>query len=841
MKPLNSLRLVSLLLVLPCAAQQIPVTSSIGYETANSSNNIVLTWESIPTKLYNVLTTTALEQQPWVPLNASPIYSSNNLVRYRDTNSLPARFYKVVKLDTDPPEIWRLNPGSNATAVARQSLLKAWLRDETAIDPTSLVLTVGTNPPATLADPRLAFTNGTLTYTPATNQFFGTNGQTVTATLAFSDSLGHRATNTWPFKLELTPILASNVIIITESSPLTFLSSNGNTYVFSYTGAQPGITNGHVLVSTDPNNAYKLIVLSLTDNPGAHTVSLVTTQASLADILLQGSVRFFAENYAPDGFRSASATAANTIDLSGTTLYDENDVTIEVTEGTLSFDPDFSISAEIFSPRSADLEISASVTFDLTLQASWEHTWSFSKDKRIGRPLRQFRLHGCIPIPFPPFCIPVWTESVWEFYIGAEGELNAQASLTAALHSTTDIAFGTRYRDGGWTPYSRETTRVVPAPVAFEGGGSGRLQGYVEPRLTVYLESTVGLSARVRPYVEVVANACVQPGQVGVDVTLYRGLSGTLAVDLRGWDEEWGDQPSEELFNVSQLLWHKNLTTPVGQAQQTISNMVWIPCGTFMMGSPTSEPARTTNESPQTRVTISQGFWMGKYEVKQSEYLAVMGSNPSWFNGVRPDFFWDENCQCNPDVNYDDLSRPVETVSWDDAVAYCAALTTRERNAGRLPAGHVYRLPTEAEWEYACRAGTTTAFHYGNELRSGMANFIGYYEYPPCGNDDLSCYNPSGVELGRTTSVGSYAPNAWGLYDMHGNVWEWCQDWWSSSLPGGSVNDPQGSPTGSFRVIRGGSWLYYYANFCRSACRNESGPAIRDSAFGFRVVLAPSQ
>lgn len=256
------------------------------------------------------------------------------------------------------------------------------------------------------------------------------------------------------------------------------------------------------------------------------------------------------------------------------------------------------------------------------------------------------------------------------------------------------------------------------------------------------------------------------------------------------------------------------------------TNLVAIPAGTFVMGSPASEPARSIAEGPQTQVTISQGFWMGKYEVMQAEYLAVMGNNPSVFvaaNGYGTD-----------------LSRPVETVSWYDAVAYCAALTARERSAGRLPAGYAYRLPTEAEWEYSCRAGTTTPFHYGSALRSGMANFYGYDEYPPCGDSTYYCYNASGISLHRTTSVGSYAPNAWGLYDMHGNVWEWCQDWYGA-YPGGSVSDPQGPASGSSRVSRGGGW-YEHAFNCRSAFRNYYySPLGRYYNLGFRVVLAPGQ
>jgi formylglycine-generating enzyme required for sulfatase activity len=181
------------------------------------------------------------------------------------------------------------------------------------------------------------------------------------------------------------------------------------------------------------------------------------------------------------------------------------------------------------------------------------------------------------------------------------------------------------------------------------------------------------------------------------------------------------------------------------------------------------------------------------------------------------------------------LTRPVEQVSWNDAVAYCAALTQRERAAGRLSAGYEYRLPTGAQWEYACRAGTTTAFHYGPALRSGTASFCGCYEYPPCGGFTLYCYNPSGVCLWRTTTVGSYAPNAWGLYDMHGNVCEWCLDWYGA-YPGGSVIDPTGSSTGSFRVIRGGGWGSYACS-CRSAYRDGFRPDYRDFGLGFRVAL----
>ena len=240
------------------------------------------------------------------------------------------------------------------------------------------------------------------------------------------------------------------------------------------------------------------------------------------------------------------------------------------------------------------------------------------------------------------------------------------------------------------------------------------------------------------------------------------------------------------------------------------ANLVFIPPGTFRMGSPTNEVGRFDPEGPQTAVTISSGYWMGKYEVTQAEYLAVMGSNPSYFS-----------------TNYgyaEDLSRPVDTVSWSEATNFCALLTQRERAAGRIASNCTYRLPTEAEWEYASRGWTSTRFNYGDDPDfTDLTNYAWYFD-----------------NGGHTTHpVGQKLPNPWGLYDMYGNLSEWCRDW-RADYTGGIALDPQGPVSGSYRVTRGGDWDENARN-CRSASRSDRSPEAGYGVIGFRVVLAPGQ
>lgn len=246
----------------------------------------------------------------------------------------------------------------------------------------------------------------------------------------------------------------------------------------------------------------------------------------------------------------------------------------------------------------------------------------------------------------------------------------------------------------------------------------------------------------------------------------------------------------------------------VTNVNQFVPGMVPMPPGTFQMGSnaPSGAPYfGSPIEQPVHPVTISEPFWIGQYEVTQGEYQAVMGVNPSFFIGS---------------------NRPVEQLSWFDAVAYCQSLTALEGAAGNVPAGYEYRLPTEAEWEYACRAGTTTEFAVGTgvALTCSDARFgFSHHTSSSCGSNG-------------TVNVGSYAPNAWGLFDMHGNVREWCLDSYAA-YAAAHVTDPFVTG-GSGRVFRGGSF-FNDSNTCRSAVRVSTSPSIATGSRGFRVVLAP--
>jgi formylglycine-generating enzyme required for sulfatase activity len=274
-------------------------------------------------------------------------------------------------------------------------------------------------------------------------------------------------------------------------------------------------------------------------------------------------------------------------------------------------------------------------------------------------------------------------------------------------------------------------------------------------------------------------------------------------------------------LTLSSLLGWAGSLAAVPQPQAAITNsigmkLVLIPAGKFTMGSPLSEPEREQEEVPH-EVVITQPFYMGAFEVTQREFARVKGNKP------RAEF--DSDRGGGPE-------HPMETLLWKDAADFCEQLSKlpEEQRAGRQ-----YRLPSEAEWEYACRAGASTPFSFGDSLASVQANFNGAFPYGSA---------PPGPYLRKTAKVGSYKPNAFGLYDMHGNAWEWCADWYDANYYRNSPReDPLGPPTGVlptdygdfYVVVRGGSWLDD-ARGCRSAYRYRAMPENGYRLIGFRVV-----
>ena len=248
------------------------------------------------------------------------------------------------------------------------------------------------------------------------------------------------------------------------------------------------------------------------------------------------------------------------------------------------------------------------------------------------------------------------------------------------------------------------------------------------------------------------------------------------------WASDWGEDP----FGLWMAFTYKGV-------RQIFR---WIEPGTFEMGSPRDEPERWENEIQHT-VTLTQGYWLADSAVTQALWQAVMNENPSKFKGAY---------------------RPVDTVSWNTVQVFIGKMNSMKPELNLC-------LPTEAQWEYACRAGTQTPFSFGVQIDSGLVNFDGTKPY---NNGKPSHYRR------ETVDVKSLPPNAWGLYEMHGNVREWCQDWYGDYSVQ-SITDPKGSDTGAFRVLRGGSWIDF-GRYCRSADRIHYSPADAINDFGFRLA-----
>jgi formylglycine-generating enzyme required for sulfatase activity len=323
-----------------------------------------------------------------------------------------------------------------------------------------------------------------------------------------------------------------------------------------------------------------------------------------------------------------------------------------------------------------------------------------------------------------------------------------------------------------------------------------RLTDYVKKQVTRDVPRRIGDGARQTPSLNV------------------RALSGAaVLLTVKSSDEEPPPRVVKKEDDETEREPAKSFTNSVGM------KLVLIPKGKFKMGSPEGEKDRGTDEY-QHDVEITKPFYLGVYTVTQKQYKEVMGENPSFFSA---DGGGKDKVR---GLDTDDF--PVERVSWHDAKKFCEKLSQLEKERR---AKCTYRLPTEAEWEYACHRGapSSSPFHFGKSLSSRQANFDGNHPY---GGAEKGPY------LGRTCKVGSYNPNKFGLYDMHGNVWQWCQDWYAKDYYKDSpAKDPKGPASGDARVLRGGFW-YGYGAYCRAACRYRYDAGGRHNGIGFRVACS---
>ncbi|HEY5234151.1 MAG TPA: SUMF1/EgtB/PvdO family nonheme iron enzyme [Verrucomicrobiae bacterium] len=546
------------------SAIQTPIDFNFSY---NGSNAVQVAWNAYPGKSYVLQTATNLSGS-WS--NSATLVAVSNSLAFNFPTTAKAQFFKVVKLDTEGPDITPISPLDGAIAVSPQNPVQVQLTDVTGINTNSIILTIGTNSPVSFPNPQFAYAGGVLTYTPATNVFLGTNGQMVVAAISVADTLGNQTTNfTWSFQIALPTMPAANILYIPGSSGFVLVSTNGDLFTYSYTGSFPGLTDGEALVNTNLATGYAVTVIAFTNYPASNSVVVLTSPATLAQLLQLGSIS--SANFTELGTSGNTALAFglkgakkiaqqglvplfalnHTVNLQGT-IYQDSNLLIELLSGSqLTLDADLDFGANFSGLKLTQFSATLSGSADFTLDAHVHATGTLARSGSISviPPVHQF--YGGIVGG-----VPVWVELVLEINAGYNLNLEASADYTAGISGIKQILTGRRWTEtGGWTTISQNPDggySILGPTWQLETTDS--LHVYLQPKLTLYVESIAGISGDLQPYLELDGNAQLNPQSW--NLALYGGLTSTVGLDLRGWDSSWGDLPNET-FNLipNTLLW----------------------------------------------------------------------------------------------------------------------------------------------------------------------------------------------------------------------------------------------------------------------------------------------